>query len=85
MTGILGMNLNLIELLTILQLTTIRNGSDDKNIKLQSIIGLVKFLKIRFLYSTLETSPHNFVFRPSSALKLVHCGPWPKKGCAPLF
>jgi len=36
------MNLNLIELLTILQLITIRNSSDSNNIKLQAIKRLVK-------------------------------------------
>jgi len=33
------MNLNFIELLTILQLITIRNSSDGKNIRLQAIKG----------------------------------------------
>jgi len=37
MTGILCMNLNFIELLTILQLITIRNISDDNNIKPRAI------------------------------------------------
>jgi len=58
------MNLNFIELLTILQLITIQNSSDGKNIKLQAIKMLTKSLKVGFLYSTLETSAHNFVFGP---------------------
>jgi len=37
------MNLNFIELLTILQLITIRNSSDGNNIKPQAIKGLAKF------------------------------------------
>jgi len=36
------MNLNFIELLTILQLITIRNSSDGNNIKLQETKELVK-------------------------------------------
>jgi len=46
MTGISLMNLNLIELLTILQLFTIQNSSDGNNIKPQARIRLVKYLKI---------------------------------------
>ena len=71
------MNLNLIELLTILQLIIIQNSSDGNNIKPQAIKRLVKF---RFLYATLEMSANNFVFeRPLSALNIIHCGLWPKK------
>jgi len=43
------MNLNLIELLTVLQLITTRNSSDGNNIKPQAIKRLVKFKKIGFL------------------------------------
>ena len=42
MTEILWMNLNLIELLTILQFITIRNNFDGNNIKPQAIKRLVK-------------------------------------------
>jgi len=65
------MNLNLIELLTILQLITIRNSSDSNNIKPQAIKGLVKQNKFGFLHSTPENSAYNFFLRPSNALKLV--------------
>ena len=83
MTGILGMNLNLIELLAILQLITIRNGSDGKNIKLQAIKGLVKFLKI-FFYTRLSKLQLIIL---SSVLEYaenstVH--PLAQRGCAPL-
>jgi len=56
-------NLNFIELLTILKLITIQNSSDGNNIKPHAINRLVtkKFL---FSYSTLESSAHNFVFDP---------------------
>ena len=64
MTEILWMNLNFIELLTILQLITIRNSSDGNNIKPQAIKGLAKFLKVSLLYSTLKSSAHNFVSGP---------------------
>jgi len=37
MTEILGINLNFIELLTVLRLITIRNSSDSNNIKTQAI------------------------------------------------
>jgi len=56
------MNLNFIELLTIVQLITIRNSSDGHNIKPKTMTRLVKFKKIDLLYSTLESSAHNFVF-----------------------
>ena len=61
---ILWMNLNFVELLTVLQLVTIRNSCDSNNIKPQAIKRLIKLLKIVFLYSTLESSAHNFVFGP---------------------
>jgi len=63
------MNLNFIELLTILQLVRIRNSSDGNNIKPQAIKRLVKFFLNQFLYSTLESSAHNFVFSPRLQLK----------------
>src|SRR6218665_3365338 len=44
------MNLNFIELLTILRLITIRNSSDGKHIKLQATKRLVQFFK-SFFYS----------------------------------
>jgi len=52
------MNLNFIELLTILQLrpTTIRNSSGDNNMKPQTIKRLVKEKKYSIcLYATLES------------------------------
>jgi len=58
------MNLNFIDLLTILQLITIRNSSDSNNIKPQAIKGLVKQNKFGFLHSTPENSAYNFVFGP---------------------
>ena len=79
MRKILWMNLNFIELLTILQLITIRSKSDGKNIKLQSISRLVKFKKFDFLILDSQNFSSQFCIRPSSALKILHCGPWPKK------
>ena len=72
------MNLNFIELLTVLQLITIRNSSDSNNIKPQAIKKASKIKQIRFLHSTPESSAYNFFLPPSSALKIVgglHCGP----------
>jgi len=45
------MNLNLIEMSTILQLITIRNSSDGNNIKPQAIKRLVKYLKNSTFYT----------------------------------
>jgi len=45
------MNLNLIELLTIFQLITIRNSSDGNNIKPQAIKRLVEQKQFRFFYT----------------------------------
>ena len=50
MTEILWMNLNFIELWTILQLFTIWNISDGKNIRLWAIKRLVKFINRSFLF-----------------------------------
>ena len=61
---ILWMNLNFIELLTILQLITIRNSFDHNNLKPQAIKGLVKQNKFCFLHPTPENSADNFVFSP---------------------
>jgi len=59
------MNLNFIEPVNnILQPITIRNISDDNNIKPHAIKGLVKFKKLVFLHSALKSSAHNFVFGP---------------------
>ena len=58
------MNLYFIELSTILQLITIRNSSDGNNIKPQALKMLVKEKKFGFLYFTLESSAHDFVFGP---------------------
>jgi len=49
------MNLSFIELLSILQLITIRNSSDGNNVKPQAI---------QFLYLTLESSARDFEFGP---------------------
>ena len=62
MNEIIWMNLNVIELLTVLQLTTIWNSSYGNTIKQQAIERLIKLNKIGFLYSTLEKSAHHFVF-----------------------
>ena len=58
------MNLNFIELLTILQLITIRNSSDSNNITPQAIKRLVKLNKFSFLQSTPECSAYNFFCGP---------------------
>jgi len=80
-TVILWMNLNFIKLLTILQLITIWNSSGGNNRKLQATKKLVKSI----LFSVFHTSLHFRKFRSSfclwlsSALKIIHCSPWPKK------
>jgi len=61
---ILWMNLNFIDLLTILQFITIRSSSDINNIKTQAIKGLVKQNKFGFLHSTPKNSAYNFAFSP---------------------
>jgi len=64
------MNLNFIELSTILQLILVQNSSDGNNIKPQAIKMASKiFKKFDFIYSTLESSTHNFVFG------LIDCAP----------
>ena len=78
------MNLNFIELLTILQLITIRNSSDSNNIKPQAIKRLVKLNRFGFFYNRL-LNVQLIIF--SAALECTHnsstvglrCGPWPKK------
>ena len=76
------MNLKFIELLKILQLITIQTSSDSKNIKLQAIKGYSYILEIGFLYLTLETSAHNFVFGPRVHKKNYAAALGPKD-CAP--
>jgi len=69
-----------IELLTVLQLVAIRNSSDSNNIKLSTATRLFKknwFLMLNFRKFSL--TGHKFCLRPSSALKIMRCGPWPKK------
>ena len=58
------MNLNFIELLTILQLITSWNSSDGNNIKPQAIKKASEIKKIDYLHSALKSSAHNFVFGP---------------------
>jgi len=58
------MNFNLIELLTILQLITIRNSSDSNNIKPQALKRLIKSNKFGSLHSTPESSAYDIVFGP---------------------
>src|SRR6218665_1046697 len=74
------MNLNLIELLTILQLNTIRNSSDDNNIKPQAMKRLVKFLKFGYFTRLLKVKPIVL----SSALECTKTNtlrPLAQKGC----
>src|SRR6218665_131856 len=66
------MNLNLIEMLTIFQLITIRNRSDGNNVNHKQLKGKLN-KEIQFLYSTLESSAHILIcycIRLSSALKI---------------
>src|SRR6218665_422150 len=70
------MNLNFIELLAILQLIAIQNSSNGNNTKPQAIKGLVKFV---FCTRLTKRQLILFCLWSSSALKRIHCGPWPKK------
>ena len=78
MTEILRMNLNFIELLTILQLITIWNSSDSNNIKPQAIKGLVKQTNLVF-YTRLLKIQLITLYSALECTKIVCCGPWPKK------
>ena len=77
------MNLNFIELLTILQLITIRNSSDRNNIKPQAMKRLVKLNKFGFYNRLLKVQLIIF----SAALECTKNStlrPLAQKGCAPL-
>jgi len=63
------MALKFIELLTILQLITIRNNSDGKNSKPQAIKRLVKYFLV--FYTRLESSAHNFCIKNNTLRPLV--------------
>jgi len=58
------MNLNLIDLLKMVQLITIRNSSDGNNIKPKAIKRLVKYNKLGFLYLTPKSTTNIFVYGP---------------------
>ena len=66
--AILWMNLNVIELLIILQLTTIQIGSSGNNIKPHTTIRLVNKSFFGFWYLTFESSDNYLPLAFSSAL-----------------
>src|SRR6218665_711052 len=75
------MNLNFIELLTILQLITIRNSSDGNNIKPQAIKRLVKQNKLGF-YTRLSKVQLLILSLALERTKNITLRPFAKKGCA---
>src|SRR6218665_1714276 len=79
------MNLNFIELLTILQLITIRNSSDGNNIKPQAIKTLVKFLNIQFfIFDSRKFNSYIIFFLALERTKNNILQPLAQKGCVPL-
>jgi len=79
--AILWINLNFIELLTVLQFITIWNISDVNNIKPQATKRLVKTILITF-YESFKLSKVQTIIILSLAFggtKNKTCGPWSKK------
>ena len=72
----------LIELFTILQLNlTIRNSSEGNNISPQAINELVKYKKGFYTRPQKVQLIIQYLPPPPRALKIIYCGPWPKRLC----